>query len=128
MRTREFRMPLDQMLEDAITHPAANNTTVLARDYFYTIRPPTSARFRARLNTVIYGDGDLVEVQRLNAADGLEVVTAVCAGIHGGYWYLRNLHLGLGDEFLAGDARYPTLAQLWKAQLYGGWQILKIDR
>jgi hypothetical protein len=107
---------LDTILDDAKQDPLSANTTVLNTDQFHTIRGPSSPVFRARLDAALAGSADLVKVQQLNANDGLEVIEPVQAGIHGGYWYLRNLTHN-GETFPAGEGRYRSIVEALEAAI-----------
>jgi hypothetical protein len=112
---------LDAVLEDAKSDPYCANTTVLNTDQFYSIRGPSSPIFRARLDAALVGSGDLLLVQKLNAEEGLEVIEPVQAGIHGGYWYLRNL-THLGETFPAGESHYSSIVEALEAAIEW-WQV-----
>jgi hypothetical protein len=101
---------LDALLDDAKNHPFSANATVLDGNQFYTIRGPSSPVFRARLEAAVASSGDLIQVQQLNADEGLEVIEPVKAGIRGGYWYLRNL-THRGETFPAGEAQYRSIVE-----------------
>jgi hypothetical protein len=107
---------LDAILEEAKSDPFYANSTVLNPDQFHTIRAPSSAQFRARLDAALSGPGDLAKVQQLNADEGLEVIEPVQAGIHGGYWYLRNLTHS-GETFPAGEIRYRSIVEALQAAI-----------
>jgi hypothetical protein len=107
---------LDTILDAAKQDPLSANTTVLNTDQFHTIRGPSSPVFRARLDAALAGSADLVKVQQLNANDGLEVIEPVQAGIHGGYWYLRNLTHN-GETFPAGEGRYRSIVEALEAAI-----------
>ena len=107
---------LNALLEEAKTDPYRDNTTVLNTDQFCGIRGPSSPVFRDRLNAALDGSGDLLKVQRLNADEGLEVIEPVQAGIHGGYWYLRNL-THLGETFPAGEGHYNSIVEALEAAI-----------
>jgi hypothetical protein len=107
---------LDALLDEAKNDPSYKNATVLNADQFYTIRGPSSPIFRARLEAAVAGSGDLIQVQQLNADEGLEVIEPVQAGIHGGYWYLRNL-THRGETFPAGEDRYRSLVEALQAAI-----------
>jgi hypothetical protein len=107
---------LDTILDDAKQDPLSANTTVLNTDQFHTILGPSSPVFRARLDAALAGSADLVKVQQLNANDGLEVIEPVQAGIHGGYWYLRNLTHN-GETFPAGEGRYRSIVEALEAAI-----------
>jgi hypothetical protein len=115
-----FMVTLDAILDDAKHHPSFANTTVLNADQFHTIRGPSSTIFRARLDAALAGSADLMKVQQLNTSEGLEVVEPVQAGIHGGYWYLRNLTHN-GETFPAGEGRYRSLVEALEAAIQW-WQ------
>jgi hypothetical protein len=115
-----FMVTLDTILDDAKHHPSFANTTVLNADQFHTIRGPSSTIFRARLDAALAGSADLMKVQQLNTSEGLEVVEPVQAGIHGGYWYLRNLTHN-GETFPAGEGRYRSLVEALEAAIQW-WQ------
>jgi hypothetical protein len=101
---------LDAILDEAKDDPFAANAPVLDANQFYTIRGPSSPVFRARLEAALADSGDLTQVQQLNAEEGLEVIEPVKAGIHGGYWYLRNL-THRGETFPAGEAQYRSIVE-----------------
>jgi hypothetical protein len=107
---------LDAILKEASNHPYCKNTTVLNEDQFYTVRGPSNPAFRARLDAALAGSGDLIEVQQLNSDEGLEVVEPVQAGIHGGYWYLRNL-TSRGEGFPAGEGQYDSVVGALEAAI-----------
>jgi glutathionylspermidine synthase len=107
---------LDAILREAGNHPYRKNTTILNEDQFYTIRGPSNPAVRARLDAAIAGSGDLIEVRQLNADEGLEVVEPVQAGIHGGYWYLRNL-TSRGETFPAGESQYNSIVEALEAAI-----------
>jgi hypothetical protein len=50
----------------------------------------------------------------------LEVVEPVQAGIHGGYWYLRNL-TDRGETFPAGEGHYNSIVEALEAAI-DWWQ------
>jgi hypothetical protein len=105
---------LAAVLDEAQGHPCLVNTTVLNTDQFRTIRGPSSPRFRARLDAAIVGSDDLHQVQQVNADDGLEVIEPISGGIHGGFWYLRNV-THHGEMFPAGEAHYRSLVDALQA-------------
>jgi hypothetical protein len=107
---------LAAVLEDAKNDPYSANTTVLNADQFCSIRGPSSPAFRARLDAALVGSGDLLKVQQFNAEEGLEVIEPVQAGIHGGYWYLRNL-THLGETFPAGESHYNSIVEALEAAI-----------
>jgi hypothetical protein len=107
---------LAAILEEAKTDPSFQNTTVLNVDQFYTIRGPSSPAFRARLDTTLSESGDLIEAHKLNSNEGLEVVEPVQAGMHGGYWYLRNL-TSKGETFPAGENHYNSIVDALEAAI-----------
>jgi hypothetical protein len=107
---------LDALLDEAKNDPSLKNSTVLNADQFYTIRGPSSPMFRARLEAAVAGSGDLIRVQQLNADEGLEVIEPVQAGIHGGYWYLRNL-TRRGEAFPAGEGQYRSIVEALQAAI-----------
>ena len=111
---------LDAVLDDAKNDPYRANTTVFNTDQFYSIRGPSSPIFRARLDAALVGSGDLLTVQKLNTEEGLEVIEPVRAGIHGGYWYLRNL-THLGETFPAGETHYKSIVEALQAAI-DWWQ------
>jgi hypothetical protein len=115
-----FMVTLDAILDDAKHHPFSANTTVLNADQFYTVRGPSSPAFRARLDAALAGSADLMTVQQLNCHEGLEVIEPVQAGIHGGYWYLRNLTHN-GETLPAGESRYRSLVEALEAAIQW-WQ------
>jgi hypothetical protein len=117
-------LTLDDILEEAKGDPFFKNTTVLNADQFCTIRGPSSPAFRARLDAALAGSGDLINVQKLNFEEGLEVIEPVQAGIHGGSWYLRNL-TSRGETFPAGESHYNSIVealvaaiQWWQAETW----------
>jgi hypothetical protein len=107
---------LDAILDDAKHHPFFANTTVLNADQCLTIRGPSSTVFRARLDNALAGSADLMKIQQMNADEGLEVIEPVQAGIHGGYWYLRNLTRS-GETFPAGEGHYRSLVEALEAAI-----------
>ena len=111
---------LEAILDDARHHPSSANTTVLNSDQFHTVRGPSSTIFRARLDAALAGSADLMKVQQLNTFEGLEVVEPVQAGIHGGYWYLRNLTHN-GETLPAGESRYRSIVEALEAAIQW-WQ------
>jgi hypothetical protein len=111
---------LEAILDDARHLPSSANTTVLNSDQFHTVRGPSSSIFRARLDAALAGSADLMKVQQLNTYEGLEVVEPVQAGIHGGYWYLRNL-THKGETFPAGEGRYCSIVEALEAAIQW-WQ------
>jgi len=112
---------LNTILDEAKNDPFSKNTTVLNADSFYTIRGPSSPVFRARLDAALSGSGDLIDAHKINADEGLEVIEPVQAGIHGGYWYLRNL-TSTGETFPAGETHYNSIVEALKAAIEW-WQI-----
>jgi|SRR5208283_3412810 len=107
---------LDAILDEANSDSSLKNTTVLNTDQFYTIRGPTSPKFRARLDAALAGSADLTDAQRRNTEEGLEVIEPVKAGIRGGRWYLRNL-THRGETFPAGEAQYPSIVEALQAAI-----------
>ncbi len=107
---------LAAVLDEAESHPFLANTTVLNTEQFRTIRAPSSPTFRARLNAAIAGSGDLHQVQQRNADEGLEVIEPISGGIHGGFWYLRNV-THLGETFPAGEAHYRSIFDALQAAI-----------
>jgi hypothetical protein len=107
---------LNAILEEARSDPFYANSTVLNSDQFHTIRGPSSAKFRARLEAALAGPDDLAKVQRLNADEGLEVIEPVQAGIRGGYWYLRSL-TRTGEMFPAGESHYQSIVEALQAAI-----------
>jgi hypothetical protein len=107
---------LEAILEEARNDPFYANSTVLNPDQFHTIRGPSSPKFRARLEAALAGPDDLGKVQQLNSNEGLEVIEPVQAGIHGGYWYLRNL-THLGETFPAGESQYRSIVEALQAAI-----------
>jgi hypothetical protein len=107
---------LDALLDEAKNDPSLDNTTVLNADQFCTIRGPSSPMFRTRLEAALANSDDLIQVQQLNADEGLEVIEPVQAGIHGGYWYLRNL-TRRGETFPAGEGRYRSIVEALQAAI-----------
>ncbi len=67
------------------------------------------------------GSDDLLDAQKLNCSEGLEVIEPVQAGIHGGYWYLRNVS-HIGETFPAGESQYPSIVVALQAAIEW-WQI-----
>ena len=107
---------LDSILEEAENDPFLENSTVLDGDQFCTIRGPSSSVFRDRIDSALAGSGDLGQIQQLNAEEGLEVIEPVQAGIHGGYWYLRNL-THKGETFPAGESHYKSIVEALQAAI-----------
>ena len=107
---------LAEILDEAQENPFFENTTVLNADQFYTIRAPSSPKFRARLDAALAGSDDLAKIQQMNADEGLEVIEPIRAGIHGGYWYLRNL-THRGETYPAGESHYPSLTEALQAAI-----------
>jgi hypothetical protein len=112
---------LDAILGEASTHPYCKNMTVLSEDQFYTVRGPSNPAYRTRLDAALAGSGDLIEVQQLNSDEGLEVIEPVQAGIHGGYWYLRNL-TSRGETFPAGESQYNSVVEALEAAI-DWWRV-----
>jgi hypothetical protein len=112
---------LNAILEEAKSDPCHANSTVLNPDQFFTIRAPSSPKFRARLEAALSGPDDLAKVQQLNCNEGLEVIEPVQAGIHGGYWYLRNL-THTGETFPAGEGHYRSIVEALQAAIEW-WQV-----
>lgn len=100
---------LAAILDEARDNAFSGNSTVLNSSQFHTIRAPSSGAFRERLDSALAGSTDLSQIQQLNAEEGLEVIEPVRAGIHGGYWYLRNLS-HRGETFPAGECQYTSIA------------------
>jgi hypothetical protein len=107
---------LAAILDDAKNDPYFENTTILDSGQFFTIRGPSSRIFRDRLDAALSGSGDLGKVQQINADAGLEVIEPVRAGIHGGYWYLRNL-THRGETFPAGESHYKSIVEALEAAI-----------
>jgi hypothetical protein len=112
---------LDAILDDAKHHPFSAHTTVLNADQFHTVRGPSSPVFRARLDAALAGSADLTKIQQLNADEGLEIIEPVQAGIHGGYWYLRNLAHS-GEMFPAGEGRYRSIVEALESAIQW-WEL-----
>lgn len=115
---------LAAILDEARDNPFSGNSTVLNSNQFHTIRAPSSGVFRERLDAALAGSTDLSQVQQLNADEGLEVIEPVQAGIHGGYWYLRNPS-HRGETFPAGESHYKSIAdalvaaiEWWQAETW----------
>ena len=107
---------LHAILDEAKDDAYVGNTTVLDGNQFHTIRAPSNRIFRDRLDAALAGSGDILKVQQLNADEGLEVIEPVRAGIHGGYWYLRNL-THRGETFPAGESHYKTIVEALEAAI-----------
>jgi hypothetical protein len=107
---------LQVILDDALQHVCADNATILNDEQFRCIRGPSSRVFRQRLDAALFGPGDLVEVEARNASDGLEVISPVRGGIHGGFWYLRNVS-GRGEQFPAGEGQYASIVEALEAAI-----------
>ena len=107
---------LEVILDDALQHVCADNATILNDEQFHCIRGPSSQVFRERLDAALFGPGDLVEAEARNASDGLEVVSPVRGGIHGGFWYLRNVS-SRGEQFPAGESQYDSIVEALEAAI-----------
>jgi hypothetical protein len=107
---------LSDIVAEAATDPFAENTPVLNHDQFNSIRGPSDPTFRARLDAALHGPGDLIKANQLNSQQGLEVIEPVQAGIHNGYWYLRNI-TARGEMFPAGESHYGSIAEALEAAI-----------
>jgi hypothetical protein len=121
LRRISIMTALGVILDEAASHVFTANITILSDEQFRSIRSPSSQQFRARLNAALFGPDDLIEAERLNASEGLEVIEPVRGGIHGGYWFLRNVS-NRGEAFPAGERQYGSIVEALQAAIEW-WEV-----
>ena len=112
---------LDAILDNCETPPMLRqHDSSQRRPVSYRSARTISTIFRSRLDAALAGPADLMKVQQQNTCEGLEVVEPVQGGIHGGYWYLRNLTHN-GETFPAGEGHYRSIVEALEAAIQW-WQ------